>query len=135
LFVLDASYALTWCFSDRATPNTDAALQRMEAHTDNATVPWVWRLEVGNALGKAVSRGKIPLLRSLEIWQELLLLPIRHVAGGDVPELVSLAVKHNLSVYDACYLHLALISGLPLATNDDKLKHVAESNGLVVIIP
>lgn len=134
-FVLDASFALTWCFPDRATPNTDAALQRMEAHVDSATVPWVWQLEVANALGKAVSRGKLPLPRALEIWDELLLLPIRHVAVGNVPELLSLAVKHNLSVYDTCYLQLALISSVPIATNDEKLKRAAEASGLVAIVP
>ena len=80
LFVLDASYALTWCFADRATPNTDAALRRLESHADTATVPWVWQVEVANALGKAVSRAKIPLPRALEIWDELLVLPIRQTA-------------------------------------------------------
>jgi predicted nucleic acid-binding protein len=135
LFVLDASYALTWCFPDRATPNTDAALQRMESHADTATVPWVWQVEVANALGKAVSKAKIPLPRALEIWDELLLLPIRQVAVGNVPELLSLAVKHNLSVYDTCYLQLALISNLPIATNDEKLKRAAEASGLIAIIP
>ena len=135
LFVLDASYALTWCFPDRATPNTDAALQRMESHSDTARVPWVWQVEVANALGKAVSRTKIPLPRALEIWDELLLLPIRQVAIQSIPELLNLAVKHNLSVYDTCYLQLALISNLPIATNDEKLKRAAEASGLVAIVP
>jgi len=135
LFVLDASYALTRCFPDRATPGTDAALQRMESHTDTATVPWVWQVEVANALGKAVSRAKSPLPRALESWDELLLLPIRQVAVGNVPELLTLAVKHNLSVYDTCYLQLALISNLPMATNDEKLKRAAEASGLVVMVP
>jgi hypothetical protein len=53
-FILDASYTLMWCFPDRATPGTDEALLRMEAHIDNAVVPWVWQVEVGSALGKAV---------------------------------------------------------------------------------
>jgi len=107
----------------------------MESHTDTATVPWVWQVEVANALGKAVSRAKIPLPRALEIWDELLLLPIRQVAVGNVPELLTLAVKHNLSVYDTCYLQLALISNLPMATNDEKLKRAAEASGLVVMVP
>jgi predicted nucleic acid-binding protein len=93
----------------------------MEAGTDNAVVPWVWQIEVANALGKAVVKEKVPLARSLEIWDELILLPIRQVAIGDIPQLLKLAVKHNLSVYDTCYLHTALISRLPLATNDKKL--------------
>ena len=50
-FILDASYALAWCFPDRATASTDATLKRWEGRGDNATVPWVWQVEVGNALG------------------------------------------------------------------------------------
>ena len=135
VFVLDASYALTWCFPDRATPNTDATLKRMETLADSATVPWVWQVEIGNALGKAITRDKVALPRALEIWSELLLLPIRQVAIGNIPELLRLAVKHNLSMYDTCYLQLALISSLPIATNDDKLKRAAEANGLAIIVP
>lgn len=64
VFVLDASYALMWCFPDRSTPNTDEALRRMEARVDRAVVPWVWQLEVGNALGKAAVKGKVSLRRA-----------------------------------------------------------------------
>ena len=65
-FVLDASYTMAWCFADRATAHTDATLKRLELRQDDALVPWVWQLEVGNALGKAVARGKVPLSRALE---------------------------------------------------------------------
>jgi len=133
-FVLDASYALTWCFPDRATANTDATLKRMEAHVDSAIVPWVW-LEMGNALGKAVVKGKVSLPRALEIWEEWLLLPIRQVAIGNIPQLLQLAVKHNLSTYDTCYLQAALVSNLPLATNDQKLKLAAEASGMMTLTP
>jgi len=67
-FILDASYTLAYCFSDRATANTDATLERLEMREDNAIVPWVWQLEVGNVLGKAVTRVKVPLARALDIW-------------------------------------------------------------------
>jgi len=50
-FVLDASYALMWCFPDRATANTDAVLRGMEAHSDSAVVPWVWQVEVQRSSG------------------------------------------------------------------------------------
>jgi hypothetical protein len=43
---------LTWCFIDRATAITDAALKRMEATVDSALVPPIWKIEVANALGK-----------------------------------------------------------------------------------
>jgi predicted nucleic acid-binding protein len=134
-FVLDASYTMAWCFADRATAHTDATLKRLESRQDNALVPWVWQLEVGNALGKAVARAKVPLSRALDIWGELLLLPIRRVPLGDIAELLELAVRHNLSVYDACYLKTALDAQLPLATIDQKLKDVAEPHHLTTLTP
>ena len=134
-FILDASYTLAWCFPDRATANTDATLRRLETREDTAIVPWVWQLEVGNALGKAVTRAKVPLARALEIWAELQLLPIRHLAVGDLPQLLELAVKYNLSVYDSCYLQAAVDSRLPLASNDKKLMDAAEANHVVTMTP
>ena len=134
-FVLDASYTMAWCFADRATAHTDATLKRLELRQDDALVPWVWRLEVGNALGKAVTRGKVPLSRALDIWGELLLLPIRRVPVGDIAQLLELAVRHNLSVYDACYLKTALDAQLPLATIDQKLKDAAEAHHLITLTP
>ena len=123
-----------WCFPDRATANTNAALRRLEAHNDSAVVPWVWQVEVANALGKAVVRGKVPLFRALEIWDELLLLPIRQVAIGSIPQLLRLAVRQDLSLYDTCYLQAALTSSLPLATNDKKLREAAQSCGVTRLV-
>lgn len=134
-FVLDASYTMAWCFADRATARTDATLKRLELRQDDALVPWVWQLEVGNALGKAVARGKVPLSRAIDIWGELLLLPIRRAPLGDIVELLELAVRHNLSVYDACYLKTALDAQLPLATIDQKLKDAAEAHHLITLTP
>jgi predicted nucleic acid-binding protein len=135
VFILDASYTLMWCFPDRATANTYEMLRRMEEHLDSAVVPWLWQLEVGNALGKAVVRKKVELMRALAIWDELRLLPIHQVAIGNVPQLLQLAVKHNLSIYDSCYLQAAMEAGLPLATNDDKLCRAAEASGIATLLP
>ena len=55
-----------------------------------------WQVEVANALGKAVVKGKVPLSRALDIWDELLLLPIRQVAIGSIPQLLQLAVRQDL---------------------------------------
>jgi predicted nucleic acid-binding protein len=107
----------------------------MEAQSDSAVVPWVWQVEVANALGKAVAHGKVPLGRALEIWDELLLLPIRQVAIGSIPQLLQLAVQQDLSLYDTCYLQAALVSRLPLATNDKKLRAAAEACGVTALVP
>lgn len=134
-FVLDASYALTWCFTDRGTPATEAVFGRMEARLDRAFVPWIWPVEVSNALGKAVTRGRVPMHRAVELWEELEALPIRQVAIGNIPELPRMAVRDNLSLYDTCYLRCAEALGFPLATKDKKLAEAASSIGLAVWAP
>ena len=107
----------------------------METRTDSAVVPWIWQLEVSNAPGKAVVKGKVPLRRALDIWNELSILPIRQAAVGGIPQLLKLAVEHNLSVYDTCYLQTSLASGLPLAANDYKLRDAAVVRGIRVLTP
>jgi predicted nucleic acid-binding protein len=136
VFVLDASYALTWCFLDRATPDTDATLRRLETALDSAIVPVIWQIEVANALGKGVVRRKLSVTRAQEIWEELALLPIRQSASPlDIPVLLDLAVHHNISVYDACYLQEARRERLSLTTNDRDLSQAAESYGVAVMTP
>jgi predicted nucleic acid-binding protein len=108
----------------------------MESAIDRAMVPPIWKIEVANALGKAVARRKLTLERAKEIWGELARLPISETPSAhDVSTLLELAVRHNISVYDACYLQDARAQGLPLATNDQGLKVAAESNGVVVMAP
>jgi predicted nucleic acid-binding protein len=57
------------------------------------------------------------------------------VAIGSIPQLLHLAVKQDLSVYDTCYLQAALVSSLPLATNDKKLRAAAESCEVTTLVP
>ena len=99
-------------------------------------VPPIWKIEVANALGKAVTRRKVSLERAKEIWEELAQLPISETSTAyDVPTLMELAVQHNISVYDACYLQDARAQSLPLATNDHDLKEAAASQGVAVMSP
>lgn len=42
----------------------------------------------------------------------------------------ALAAAHGLSVYDACYMDLAMRLGLPLATVDDRLAEAARTAGV-----
>jgi hypothetical protein len=103
--ILDASYALMWCFPDRATANTDAALRRMEAHSDSAVV------FLGVAGG---SRQRL---------------------GNREHSATHLAVRQDLSLYDTCYLQAALVSSLPLATNHKKLRSAADPCGVPTLVP
>jgi len=63
-FVLDASVALAWCFSDEATPKTNALLECLE--TNLAFVPALWTLEIGNVLINCERRGRISYTQVIE---------------------------------------------------------------------
>ena len=132
-FVLDASFALCWCFDDEATPQTESTLTSLENQEAIAWVPAIWRYEMLNGLGKGVTRGRLTRDKALLFWQEVQALPVR-VADVAVNEtLLELALKHNLAVYDACYLSLTQARRLPLATVDGKLQQAAEGVGVQVI--
>jgi predicted nucleic acid-binding protein len=134
-FILDASFALCWCFEDEATAQTESALTSLENQEAIAWTPGIWRYEMLIGLGKGVARGRLTRYKARLFWQEMQALPI-HVIDVEVNEtLLDLALNHNLAVYDACYLSLAQARRLPLATVDSKLQQAAESAGTQVIRP
>ncbi len=60
----------------------------------------------------------------------VLALPFRRVAvGAIVGDALQLAVRLGLSVYDACYVALALACHLPLVTADRRLAQAARTAG------
>ena len=134
-FVLDASFALCWCFDDEATPQTESTLTSLENQEAIAWVPAIWRHEMLNGLGKGVTRSRLTRDKALLFWQEIQALPIRVVDVAVDETLLELALKHNLAVYDASYLSLGQARRLPLATVDGKLQQAAESVGIQIIRP
>ncbi len=121
-FVLDCSMTMAWVFPDEANPSTDAL--RESLLKDNAVVPVLWSIEVGNVLLVATRRGRIKADDWHRIRDALEALPINvdPDSGNRVLHTVlPVASEYKLSVYDAMYLELALRLGQPLATLDKKL--------------
>jgi len=75
--VLDASFALCWCFEDEATAQTESTLTELQNHEAVGWVPSVWPYEMLNGLGKAVARGRLNRDTAFLLWQEMQALPIR----------------------------------------------------------
>ena len=78
-FVLDASFALRWCFEDEATAETEAILTLMQDQEATAWVPGIFWYEVLNGLGKGVARGRLEGNKAVLLWRELQELPVRPV--------------------------------------------------------
>jgi predicted nucleic acid-binding protein len=126
-FVLDASVALTWCFPEER--NT-AAQKVLSALTENAAVvPTLWFLETSNALLVGERRRRLTGAESAEALRLLARLPLEVDDRTGFPfasDVLALARRCSLSVYDAAYLELAARTALPLATSDRRLRQAAK---------
>jgi predicted nucleic acid-binding protein len=133
-FVLDGSVTLAWCFEDEATEYTDNVLELLD--TTTALAPSIWPLEIANALRTAVRRGRLSTADGAHFAELLQALPIDvesvslERALGTV---LSLAQTQDLTSHDACYLDLAMRRGLPLATQDARLRDAAERIGVSIV--
>ena len=134
-FVADSSVAIGWIHPGQATTLTGRLLQDAKAGT-TVHVPALWHLEVANALLAAVRRKLIlenHRARGLALLR-LLKLAVDHEATElAFLRLSELASKYSLSVYDACYLELAIRKSLPLGSRDEALRAAAIKSGVELL--
>jgi len=130
-FVVDNSVVMTWCFRDQADPYADAVLESLAAA--EAVVPTIWPLEVVNVLLTAERKKLIHQangVRFLGLLSQLPLFVENDNPAKSMKDLLGLARAYHLSSYDAAYLDLAMKTGLPLATLDEKLRQAAASTNV-----
>lgn len=132
-FVLDASLAASWFLPDEASPATNALLDRLLE--SEASVPSLFRHEMRNLMLLAQRRGRMSHARLRDVIAELGATPVRDCGPGNDADIVELAIKHDLTAYDAAYLALALTARLPLATLDKKLAAAARAENVVLLGP
>jgi predicted nucleic acid-binding protein len=93
----------------------------------------LWHVEVANGLGMAERRKR---LSDVEVKGAIALqegLPLVIDATASVRllgEVMDLMRAYRLTAYDAVYLELAMRLGLPLATNDQRLRRAAIMAGV-----
>jgi predicted nucleic acid-binding protein len=132
--VLDGSAALAWIYPDEISIEIIAVFDSVMHF--GAIVPSLWRIEVANSLIVSVRRSRIT-----QKERDIALKSLRDLHIITDPETdihiwsntLSLADRHNLTVYDATYLELALRLSLPLATLDKELRTAAELEGVQLL--
>ena len=124
-FVLDSSVALAWLLQDEANERTDALADRLEQ--EDAHVPSIWSLEVGNALMMALRRKRISDGDFDRCISALSSLPIVVDPPAALEGVLSIAQRFGLTSYDAAYLELAQRRGFALATLDGKLRQACRA--------
>ncbi len=131
-FVADASVAVSWVVGTQATAETDRLLDAVMAGR-GIIVPSLWPFEVANTLLVLLRRKRQPTADYLA--GRVLLGRLRasiddegiRVAGTQIADL---ALEHDLTVYDAAYLELAIRKQLPLASRDGALNRAASRCGV-----
>ena len=133
-FVLDCSVTMAWCFEDEADRYSDGVLAALSRNA--VIVPGLWPLEVANVLLVSERRGRLGSEDARRFLKHLAGLPITVDATvPDASEILALGRTHNLSAYDAAYLHLAIRERLPLATRDRTLRAAARAARVVSFAP
>ena len=133
-FVLDASVTLTWFYADEHTEANNGVLTR--ATSEGAWAPGLWAVEVANAFQQGVRRGRLTLGQRDAVLASLASVPVTIDPETNLhawTATLSLSTRHRLTVYDACYLELALRRGLPLATLDAELRAAADTEGVALL--
>ena len=131
--VIDASIALSWCFEDEATPETDRLFEYVR--DEGAVVPGLWHLELGNVLLQAERRKRISAEDAATRLRLISALPIatdRETAVKAWQDTLSIARVEGLTMYDASYLELAIRLGAPLLTKDAQLAQAAKRRGVAI---
>ncbi|MGD0628335.1 MAG: type II toxin-antitoxin system VapC family toxin [Terracidiphilus sp.] len=129
-FVLDASVAGPWVLADE--PSEAATRIAHLLLTENALVPILWWYEVRNLLVVCERRGRLNRSDSDLFLSRLTNYPIEVDAEVNWDDVMRLARKHRLTVYDASYLELAIRSRAPVATLDGALQRAAANEGVAL---
>ncbi len=127
-FVVDSTVFAAWCFSDERTPFAEATLNALV--TQNAVVPSLWWFETRNLLMTHELRGRIRADDTNFFIRYFEKLPIQTDKEPQTDAITKIARKGSLTYNEACYLELAQRRGVPIATFNKKMAHVAYMEGI-----
>lgn len=132
--VLDSSVALAWVYSDETTLAVQDVFTRLSR--SGAWVPGLWHLEIANVLQMGVGRKRHSADFRDATLADLTQLPIEvdtETSQRAWGESMDLAERHELTLYDAAYLELAMRRNLPLATLDEDLRRAANAEQIQLL--
>lgn len=135
-WIIDASVALAWVHPAQASLQTDNLLSELKGDV-TLLVPSLWFLEVANALLVLERRRKLKPIERQEALARLVGMSLESDSEGAMlalSKLSELAERHNVTVYDATYLELALRTNLPFGTKDSALRSAAKACGVDLLL-
>ena len=126
--VFDASLVANWLLDDERDPRAAAAVSRLDEA--RGLVPQLWQYEIRNVLLVATRRQRLSPDEATRHLATIDGLPFETDTAAELASTFALAMKHNLSFYDALYLELACRRRAILATFDARLLAAARAEGV-----
>ena len=132
VYVLDASAWLRLFLHDGpAVSGLEQVAQEVEKGAASFAAPELILVEAGHALVRKVRRKQLRDTECRSLWQDIRRVPIDLLSVDErMEDALGLAIRHNLSVYDALYLAVAVHLGAALFTADDALLAAARAAGV-----
>lgn len=133
-FVIDNSIVMSWFFEEEHNKKSQEVLDQLSSN--QACVPSLWPYELANALFVAEKTKGIKEADSTAFINDLKTLPIvieNNNFEGITKDILSISREHRITVYDACYVELALRKDLPLASFDKDVLAVCEKIGIKLL--
>ncbi len=132
--VIDASTIIAAISPDEQAEDARRLLTVVFARS--ASVPALMIYECANTLQVKCRRGVFDPATRDELLDIVASFPLVVFAPNHermISEIVPLAARHGLSVYDAAYLDLARQQAAPLATRDKRLRAAAEAESVALL--
>jgi predicted nucleic acid-binding protein len=129
-FIIDASVVIAWAFKEQHA-TAERALARIQ--TEEAIVPALWWYELRNVLVLGERQKRLAERETARFLRDISRLTITIDSPPNEAQVLTLARRHRLTVYDAAYLELAGREALPLATLDEELAAAARAEQVALI--
>ena len=121
---------IAWAFKEK---HASAELAFSRIQTEQAIAPALWWYELRNVLVLGERRGRLTELETARFLRDISRLAITIDSSPDEIQVLTLARRHRLTVYDAAYLELAVREALPLATLGETLASAARAEGVSLV--
>jgi len=134
--VVDASVGIKLLIAEDESDDVRDLFQRCIAQPDDCLfVPDLFFIECANILWKKVRRGELAAAFAADSLADLRELLLPSTPTSDLMEhALEIACAFNITAYDACYIALAAIKGIPLLTADAHLADVMKGSNHDIVV-
>ena len=128
MLVVDCSSATAWLMPDEK----DVDLRQLAARHGRFIAPFLFWSELRNVILINERRGRLPEGEAENMIKAIDEFRMELDTAPSSTNVLAMARKHNLTVYDAMYLDLAQRKSAALATLDAALSRAAQAEGVAV---